>query len=69
MTDAGARALEERVAHLEREVVDLSSVVATQDAELRRLTGLVERLAERERERAAQEDGGVMLGDERPPHW
>lgn len=62
------RALEERIAHLEREVSDLSAVVAGQDAELRRLAALLDRLAERERERAA-EDGGVVLGDERPPHW
>lgn len=64
-----SRALEERIAHLEREVSDLSAVVADQDAELRRLSALVDRLADRERERAAEGGGGVVLGDERPPHW
>ena len=62
-------ALQERIAHLEREVADLSAVVASQDAELRRLAAAVERLTRREAERAAEEGGGVMLGDERPPHW
>jgi SlyX protein len=64
-----SRALEERIAHLEREVSDLSAVVARQDEELRRLSALAERLAERIRERAAEGGGGVVLGDERPPHW
>ena len=62
-------ALEERIAHLEREAADLSAVVAAQDAELRRLAALVERLARRDAERAAEGGGGVVLGDERPPHW
>ena len=62
-------ALEERIAHLEREVADLSAVVASQDATLRRLAAAVERLTRREAERAADGGGGVVLGDERPPHW
>ena len=62
-------ALEERIAHLEREVADLSAVVAARDSELRRLAETVERLARREAERAAEGTGGVVLGDERPPHW
>lgn len=62
-------ALEERLAHLEREAADLSAVLARQDAELRRLSALVERLAQREAERAAEGTGGVIVGDERPPHW
>ncbi len=62
-------AIEERIAHLEREVADLSAVAADQDAELRRLAATLDRLARREAERAAEEGGGVVLGDERPPHW
>ena len=62
-------ALEERIAHLEREISDLSSGMAAQDEALRRLAETVERLARREAERAAEGSGGVVLGDERPPHW
>ena len=68
-SDAAPLALEERIAHLERDLSELSSAMATQDAELRRLTALVDRLAARERERSAEGGGGVVLGDERPPHW
>ena len=62
-------AIEERIAHLEREVADLSAVVASQDAVLRRLAAALDRLTRREAERAAEEGGGALLGDERPPHW
>ena len=62
-------ALEERIAHLEREVAELSAVIAAQDEALRRLSATVERLARREAERAAEGTGGVVVGDERPPHW
>lgn len=61
--------VEERVAHLERELADLSEVAARLDAEVGRLTALVESLARREALREADEAGGVTLGDERPPHW
>lgn len=61
---------EERMAHLERQVDDLSGVVAAQgrtiDALERRVAMLLEKVA------AADADGGgggVVLGDERPPHW
>ncbi|WP_347848389.1 SlyX family protein, partial [Planktomarina sp.] len=45
------QALEEQIAHLTRTVEELSDVVATQDAELRRLTGIVDLLAQRARDR------------------
>ena len=61
--------LEERIGWLERELSDLSAVVAIQDAELRRLASLVDRLTAREAERAAEGSGGAVMGDERPPHW
>lgn len=63
------RILEERVAHLHNTVEDLSDVVARQDAELRALTRRVEMLLRREAERAADAPGGVIIGDERPPHY
>lgn len=59
--------IEEKLAHLERVVDDLSDVVARQDAEIQRLRRLVQMLAEKEAAREA--DGGVILGDERPPHY
>ncbi|MDU8943315.1 SlyX family protein [Ovoidimarina sediminis] len=60
--------LEERLAHLERAVDDLSEVVAMQDREIRRLTALARQLAAREAEREAGGEGAVFR-DERPPHW
>ena len=62
------QALEEQIAHLTRTVEELSDVVAKQDAEMRRLTGIVDLLAQRARDREA-DGGGVILGDERPPHY
>ncbi|SEG14439.1 SlyX protein [Jhaorihella thermophila] len=61
--------LEERIAHLMRAVDDLSDVVTRQQAEIDRLTRRVEMLMQREAEREAAQSGGVILGDERPPHW
>ena len=61
--------LEERVAHLMRGVDDLSEVVARQQAEIETLTRRVALLMQREAERQAEGEGGVVLGDERPPHY
>ena len=63
------QALEEQIAHLKRTVEDLSDVMAKQDSELRRLTSLVEHLAQRARARDTDGGGGFILGDERPPHY
>ncbi|MGR3540217.1 MAG: SlyX family protein [Hasllibacter sp.] len=60
---------EERIAWLEREVEGLSATVAAQDAELRALRAAVDRLTRAEAERQADAAGGVVMGDERPPHW
>lgn len=63
------QAAEERIAHLERAVDDLSDTVAAQaraiDAMQRRLGLLMERAAEAE----AEASGTVPLADQRPPHW
>lgn len=61
--------LEEQIAHLTRTVEDLSDVVARQEKEIAVLTRRVQMLREREAEREMQGGGGVVLGDERPPHY
>ncbi|MEO0676972.1 MAG: SlyX family protein [Pseudomonadota bacterium] len=61
--------LEEKLAHLERIVDDLSEVVARQDRELSALRGKVQILLEREAAREAEGGGGAIFGDERPPHY
>lgn len=63
------QALEEKLAHLQRVVDDLSDVIARQDRQIDRLSTQVERLVRREAEREEAESGGVHLGDERPPHY
>ena len=62
------QALEERIAHLQRTVEDLSDVVTRQTAEIGRLSRRVGLLMEREAEREAA-DGTIPLADQRPPHW
>ena len=60
---------ETRIAHLERTVDDLSEVIARQDRELGQLQNRVRMLLEREADRESQEAGGVVVADERPPHY
>lgn len=61
--------IEEQIAHLTRMVEELSEVVARQDSEIALLTRRVQMLLEREASREADGGGGVVLGDERPPHY
>ena len=61
--------LEEHLAHLTRTVEDLSDVVARQEKEIEQLARRVEMLMEREAAREAEGSGGIVLGDERPPHY
>lgn len=61
--------LEERIAHLLRITDDLSDSVAHHAREIDRLTARIEMLLRREAEREADGTGGVVLGDERPPHY
>ncbi len=60
---------EERLAYLEKLVDELNDVVAGQSKEIDRLTKRVAMLMEREATREAEGGGGVVLGDERPPHY
>ena len=61
--------LEEKIAHLMRTVDELSDVVARQEKEIETLNRRVFMLMQREGERDAEGAGGVVLGDERPPHY
>jgi SlyX protein len=61
--------LQERVAHLERMVEELSDMVADRGRETDVLTRRVEMLLRREAEREAGEGSGIPLADQRPPHW
>ncbi|GGX59521.1 slyX protein [Tateyamaria omphalii] len=61
--------LEEQIAHLQRTVDELSDVVARQETEIALLTRRVQMLMEREAQREADGGGGVIIGDERPPHY
>lgn len=60
-------ALEEKVAHLMRQMDDLSEVVARQDREIDRLIRRVAMLLEREADREA--DQRAPQADQKPPHW
>lgn len=62
-------ALEEQIAHLTRTVEDLSDIVARQERELALVTRRAQMLMAREAERESQGGGGVVVGDERPPHY
>ncbi|SNS32524.1 SlyX family protein [Antarctobacter heliothermus] len=61
--------LEERLSHALRTLDDLSDTVARQDREIARLTARVEMLLQREATRESDGTGGIVLGDERPPHY
>ena len=61
--------IEERLAHLERLADELNEVVVAQGAEVGLLKARLRMLMEREASREVQNTGGVILGDERPPHY
>lgn len=61
--------IEEKLAHLTRTVDDLNEIVARQQDEIDTLTRRVHMLMQREGEREAQDSGGIVIGDERPPHY
>lgn len=63
------QALEEQIAHLTRTVDELSDVVASQQAEIDRLSKRVRMLMEREAGREQGGGGAHVFSDERPPHY
>ena len=58
--------IEEALAHTATTLDELSDIVARQDAELQRLSKLVDLLIARDYERE-QRGGGIILADDRPP--
>jgi SlyX protein len=61
--------MEERVAYLERMVDELSAEVADRTTRVEMLERRVAMLLQREAAREADGGGGVVFGDERPPHY
>ena len=61
--------LEEQIAHLTRAVDDLSDVIARQSRQIDVLEHRVTMLMQREADRQSEGGGGIVLGDERPPHY
>jgi SlyX protein len=62
-------ALQERVAHQDRIVEELSDVVTAQARRIETLERRVAMLMQREAERESDAPGGVVLGNETPPHY
>ncbi|QJF52486.1 SlyX family protein [Roseobacter ponti] len=63
------RKMEEQIAHLTRTVEELSDVIARQEKDITTLNRRVHMLMQREGQRDAEQTGGVVMGDERPPHY
>lgn len=61
--------IEEHIAQLQRTVDELSEVLARQAAEVATLERRVAMLLRREAEREAEGSGGIVVGNERPPHY
>ncbi len=61
--------LEEQIAHLTRSVEEMSDVITRQQQEIDVLTRRVALLVQREARREQEGTGGVILSDERPPHY
>lgn len=61
--------LEERIAHLERALDQVSDMVARQERELQTVRRRLALLMEREAEREVADAGTIPLADQKPPHW
>ena len=60
---------EERIAHLERNLAELSDQVARQQGEIETLRRRLGLLLEREAEREVDTGDSVTVADRPPPHW
>jgi SlyX protein len=61
--------LEEQIAHLTRTIDELNDVVTQQQSSIDALERRVHMLMQREGEREAQNTDGMVIGNERPPHY
>ncbi|MBT0959387.1 SlyX family protein [Alphaproteobacteria bacterium KMM 3653] len=64
-----ATEIEEKIAHLTRSIDELSDELIRQNKEIETLTRQVTRLVQRAANSENEGTGGVILGDERPPHY
>lgn len=68
-TDPTIPALQEHIAHLTKDVQDLSDIVAQQAKTIDLLSRRVGLLLEAEAQRQAEAGNVAIMGDERPPHY
>lgn len=61
--------IEEKLAHIIRAMDDLSDIVAAQARQIDGLERRVAMLIQREAAREEDAPGGVVISDERPPHY
>ena len=61
--------IEEELAHITRAVEDLHEMVLAQGRRLDVMERRVDLLMKRAAESESDSSGGVVLGDERPPHY
>jgi SlyX protein len=69
MDDTTDHRHEERIAHLERDISDLSEQVARQQAEIGTLMRRLGLLLDREAERESEGGGAFVMADRPPPHY
>lgn len=69
MTQDATERLEEKLAHQEKVLDELSEVLAAQARQIDLIEARLRRLMDRDAAREAEGTGGVILGDERPPHY
>ncbi len=61
--------LENQLAHTARQAEELSDIVADQAKRIELLERRMLRLMERAAAEEAAGTGGVVMGDQKPPHW
>lgn len=61
--------LQEHIAHLTKDVQDLSDIVADQSKTITVLSRRLGLLLEAEAQRQAETGNVAIMGDERPPHY
>lgn len=69
MDDDRLQRIETQLAEALKSIDELSEEVARQTRALTKLQSKTALLIEREAAREAQGSGGVIIGDERPPHY